>query len=99
MEEVKLETGQEEVRDEGAWVGGSAESDELEATTHKNPHPHPRKPQEKMKGLQETSRRCETRYERWSGDMPREWKIWRLVQKKIELFVMAMKELTSQIRK
>ena len=39
MEEVVLETDQDEVREEGAVVGVSAESDELEAKTQENPHP------------------------------------------------------------
>ena len=57
MEEVGLETGQEEVRDEGAGAGGSAESGELEAKTQENPHPHPTRRLERMKGLRETSLR------------------------------------------
>ena len=99
MEEVMKETDQEEVREEGAGVRGSAESDELEAKTQENPHTHPRRPQEKMKGLRETSRRCGTTYGRWNGDTPQDWKIGRLVQKTNELFVMMMKELLGQIKK
>ena len=57
MEEVGLETGQEEVRDEGAWVGGSAESDELEAKTQETHHSHLKRRQERMNGLRETSLR------------------------------------------
>ena len=45
------------------------------------------------------SLQCGTRYERWSGNTPRVWKIGRLVQKKIELSLMAMEEWTGQIRK
>ena len=76
-----------------------AENDEREAKTQENPHPHPMRRQERMNEPQETSRQCGTRYGRWSGDTPRGWEIGRLVQKKIELFVMAMKELMGQIRK
>ena len=96
MEEV--ETGQEEVREEGAGVGGSAESGELEANSQKNPHHRPTRWQEKKKGTRETSLQCGTRNERWSGDTPRVWKIGRLVQKKIELSVMVIEESTSQIK-
>ena len=99
MEEVVLGTGQEEVREEGAVVDGSAESDELEAKTQENPHPHPRRPQERMKEPQEMSRQCGTGYGKWSGDMPQEWKIGRLVHKMNELFVMMMKELLGQIKR
>ena len=38
-EGVMMEMTQEEVREEGAVVMGSAESDELEAKTQENPHP------------------------------------------------------------
>ena len=88
-----------EVREDGAGVEASAESDRLEAKTQENPHPHPTRRQGKEKGLQETSRQCGTKYERWSGDTPQVWKIGRLVQTKIEMFVMAMEELTSQVKK
>ena len=44
-----LETGQEEVPEERAGVGVSAESDELEAKTQDNPHPHQMSVQEKPK--------------------------------------------------
>ena len=48
MEEAVLETSHEEVRVDGAVVVGSAESDELEAKTRENPHPHlMRKPERK----------------------------------------------------
>ena len=57
MEEVVKEMDQEEVRDEGAVVSGSAESGELEAKTQETHHPHPRRQQERMKGLLETSLR------------------------------------------
>ena len=56
VEEAVLETGQEEVPEERAGVGVSAESDELEAKTQENPHQHPMRRHERMKGLQETSR-------------------------------------------
>ena len=79
--------------------GGSAGSDELEAKTQETHHPHPKRRHERMKGLQETSLRGGTRYGRWSGDTPQEWKIGRLVPKMNELFVMMMKELLGQIRK
>ena len=92
-------TDQEEVREDGAGVGGSAESGEHEAKTQENPHPNLMRRQEGMKGLRETSLQCGTRYERWSGDTPRVRKIGRLVQKKIEWYVMTMKELTSQKKK
>ena len=98
-EEAVRETDQEEVREEGGGVVGSAESDELEAKTHENPHPHPRRQQERMKGPREMSLRCETRYWRWSGDTPQEWKIGRLVQTKNESFGMTMKELLGQIKR
>ena len=39
IEEVVPGTDQWEVREEGAVVGGSAESDELEAKTQENHHP------------------------------------------------------------
>ena len=92
-------TDQGEDREEWAGVEVSAESDELEAKTQENPHHHPMiLPKKELEGL-ETSLQCETKYERWSGDTPREWKIWRLVQKKIELSVMAMEESTSQVKK
>ena len=57
MEEAVLGTGQEEVREEGAEVGGSAESDELEAMTQETHHHHPKRRQERMKGLREPSLR------------------------------------------
>ena len=98
-EEAATEMTHEEVLEEGAGVVGSAESDELEAKTQENPHPHPMRPHERMKELRETSRRCGTGYGRWSGDTPQEWKIGRLVQTKNELCVMMMKELLGQIRR
>ena len=51
------EMTQEEVREEGAGVVGSVESDELEAKTQENPHHHPMGMQERKKELRETSRR------------------------------------------
>ena len=48
-EEATTEMTQDEVREEGAGVVGSAESDELEAKTQENPHPHPMRPQERTK--------------------------------------------------
>ena len=39
VEEVVPGTDQEDVREDGAGVVGSAESDELEAKTQENPHP------------------------------------------------------------
>ena len=78
-EEAVLRTVLEEVREEGAGVGGSAGRDKLEAKTQENPNPHPLRPQERMKELRETSRRCETRYGRWSGDTPQVWRIERLL--------------------
>ena len=50
-EMAMTETTQEEVREEGAGVVGSAESDKLEAKTQENPHPHPMRVQEKPKEL------------------------------------------------
>ena len=47
----------------------------------------------------ETSLQCGIKYERWSGDTPREWKIGRLVQMKIEVYVMTEKEVSSRIKK
>ena len=41
VEEVVPGIDQEEVREDGAGVGGSAESDEREARTQENLHPHP----------------------------------------------------------
>ena len=57
MEDVVLETGHEEVQEEGAGAGVSAESDELEAETQENPHPHPKRRHERMKWLREMSLR------------------------------------------
>ena len=57
MEEAVLGTGQDEVREEGAGVGGSAENDELEAKTQENTHPNPTRRQERTKGLLEMSLR------------------------------------------
>ena len=57
MEEVVLEAGQDEDREEGAGVGGSAESDELEAKTQENPNTHPTRRLEMRKGLWKTSLR------------------------------------------
>ena len=57
MEDAVLGTGQYEIREEGAVVGGSAESDELEAKTQEDHHPHPTRRLERMKGLLETSLR------------------------------------------
>ena len=57
VEEVVLGTDQEEVWEEGAGVGGREESDEHEAKTQGNHHPHPTRRQEMTKGLQEMSRR------------------------------------------
>ena len=81
-EEATMEMTQEEVREEGAVAAGNAESDELEAKTKENPHPHQMRPHERMDELRETSRRCGTGYGRWSGGMPQEWKIVELVQTK-----------------
>ena len=39
-EAVMTEMTQEEVREEEAGVAGNVESDELEAKTQENPHPH-----------------------------------------------------------
>ena len=98
-EEVMTEMTQEEVREEGEGVVGSVVSDEHETKTQENPHPHPMRIQERTKELRETSRRCGTGYGRWSGGMPQEWKIGKLVQTKNELFVMTMKKLSVQIRR
>ena len=38
-EEATMEMTQEEVQEEGEWVAGNVESDELEAKTQENPHP------------------------------------------------------------
>ena len=62
---------QGEDRKEGASVGGSAESDELEAKTRENPHLHPMRLPEKKLEVRETSLQCGIRYERSSGDTPR----------------------------
>ena len=99
VEEVVPEMDQEEVREEWAGVGGSAESDEREAKTQENPHHHPMGLPKKKPEVLETNLQCGISYERWSGDTPRVWKIGRVVQMKIELSVMAMEELTSQIKK
>ena len=40
-QETVMEMTQEEVREEGAGVSGSAESDELEAKTQETHHPYP----------------------------------------------------------
>ena len=56
MKEAVLEMVQEEVWEEGGGVVGSAESDELEAKTQETHHPHPRRQQERMKGLREMNR-------------------------------------------
>ena len=48
-EKATTEMTQEEVREEGAWLVGSAESDELEAKTQENPHPHQMRLQERTK--------------------------------------------------
>ena len=92
-EEVMTEMTQEEVREEGEGVAGNVESDELEAKTQENPHPHPMRIQERKVELLETSRRCATGCGKWSGDTPQEWKIERLVLTKKALFVMVMKKL------
>ena len=95
-----MEMTQEEVREEWAGVAGNVESDELEAKTQENPHPHPMRSQERTKELRETSRRCGTGYGRWSGDTPQEWKIGRLLLTKNAWCVMTMmKKLVNQIRK
>ena len=48
MDEVAtMEMTQEEVREEGAGVAGDVESDELEAMTQENPHPHQMRMQER----------------------------------------------------
>ena len=58
MDEVVMtEMTQEEDREEGPGVAGNAESDELEAKTQENPHPHPMRPQESANEPRETSRR------------------------------------------
>ena len=50
MDEVAvMEMTQEEVRKEGEGIAGNVESDELEAKTQENPHPHPMRPQERSK--------------------------------------------------
>ena len=51
------EMTQEEVREEGAGVVGSAGRDEHEAKTQETQHPHQRRQQERMKVLRETSLR------------------------------------------
>ena len=99
MEEAVQGMDQQEDRQEGAWVGGSAESDELEAKTQENPHPNPTSRYERRSELREIRLRCGIRYERWSGDTRRVWKIGRLAQMMIELYVMVMDEVSSQIRK
>ena len=53
MEEEVLEMVQEEVREEGGRVVGSAESDELEAKTQETHHPHQRRQHERMNVLRE----------------------------------------------
>ena len=78
---------------------GSAESDELEAKTQENPHPHPMGMQERKEEVRETSRRCGTGCGKWIGDTPQEWKIERLVLTKKALFVIVMKKLSGQIKK
>ena len=96
VEEAVMCTDQGEDREAVAGVVGSAESEELEAKTQENPHLHQmRLPKNKQEG-RETSLQCGIKYERWSGDTPRVWKIGRLVQNKIELSVMVMEELTSK---
>ena len=91
------EMTQEEDREEGAGVVGNVESDELEAKTQENPHPHQMRVQERTKELLETCRRCGTGCGRWSGDMPQEWKIGRLDLTNNELDVMAKKELPVMV--
>ena len=49
VEEVMPGMDQEEGREEGAVVGGRAESDELEAKTQENPNPHLMRMQERRK--------------------------------------------------
>ena len=93
------EMTQEEVREDGAGVVGNVESDELEAKTQENPHPHPMGMQERKQERWEMSRRCGTGCGKWSGDTPQEWKIGRLVLTKSELFVMTMKKLLGQINR
>ena len=77
---------------------GNVGSDEHEAKTQENPHPHPMRTQGRTKELRETSRRCGTGCGRWSGDTPQEWTIGRLVLTKNALFVMT-KKLLVQIRR
>ena len=48
-EEATMEMTQEEVQEEWEGVAGNVESDELEAKTQENPHPHPMRPQERTK--------------------------------------------------
>ena len=99
MEEAVERIDQDEDREDGAVVGISAGSDECEAKTQGNPHRHPARRQERTKGPREMSRQCGTKYERWSGDMPRGWKTGRLAQRMIALYVMVMDEVTSQIKR
>ena len=97
--EAVMGTDQGEDREEGVVVVGSAESDEVEVMTQENTHLHPiRLPMKKLE-LLEMSLRCGIRYERWSGDTPREWKIGRLVQIKIEVYVMTEEHVSSRIKK
>ena len=94
MDEAGMtEMTQEEVREEGAGVAGNVESDELEAKTQENPHPHPMGMQERKEEVRETSRRCGTGCGKWIGDTPQEWKIERLVLTRNELPVMTKKAL------
>ena len=106
-EEAVRETDQGEVREEVEGVWGSEESDELEAKTQENPHPHQMGMQERKQERWGMSRRCGTGCGKWSGDTPQEWKIERLVLTRNELpvmtkkalFVMVMKKLFGQIKK
>ena len=88
-----MEMTQEEVREEWAGVAGNVESDELEAKTQENPHPHPMGMQERKQERWEMSRRCGTGCGKWSGDTPQEWKIERLDLARNELDGMVKKEL------
>ena len=80
VEEAIMVVDPEADNEESGVAVRSAGSDELEAKTQENPHPHPTSQREKKKLAQEMSLRYVIRYERWSGNTPQVWMTRRLAQ-------------------
>ena len=78
-------------QEDGAVVVGSPGSDELEAKTQANTHPHLTRRRKKKEEVQEMSLRYGIIYEKWNGDTLQAWM-------RSEVYVM-MRVVASQRRK